>query len=121
MSYSSCGYSCYINQLFLFVTYDLGAGNVGIKEVMVGIVAVFDGHNGAEASEMSSRLLLEYFLLHTYFLLDATYSVLLKKPGGSFQYTREHGTVPQVHDWDYVLGRHELNFGRFFLNSLFLS
>ncbi|KAI9076131.1 hypothetical protein K1719_039194 [Acacia pycnantha] len=32
-------------------------GKMGIKEVMVGIVAVFYGHNGAKASEMASKLL----------------------------------------------------------------
>ncbi|PRQ44472.1 putative protein-serine/threonine phosphatase [Rosa chinensis] len=48
-------------------------GELGIKEVKVGIVAVFDGHNGAEASDMASKLLLEYFVLHTYFLLDSPY------------------------------------------------
>lgn len=42
-------------------------------------MAVFDGHNGEEASDMASRLLLEYFLLHTYFLLDSTYAVVLGK------------------------------------------
>lgn len=47
--------------------------------MLVGIVAVFDGHNGEEASDMASKLLLEYFLLHTYFLLDSTYSVVLGK------------------------------------------
>lgn len=41
---------------------------------MVGIAAVFDGHNGAEASDMASRLLLDYFALHINFLLDATFS-----------------------------------------------
>lgn len=51
-------------------------GPKGVKEVNVGIMAVFDGHNGSEASEMASELLLEYFVLHTYFLLDTTYSFL---------------------------------------------
>ncbi|KAI9115836.1 hypothetical protein K1719_012766 [Acacia pycnantha] len=36
------------------------------------------GHNGAKASEMASKLLVEYFVLHTYFLLDATYSFLYR-------------------------------------------
>ncbi|KAL3849901.1 hypothetical protein ACJIZ3_011783 [Penstemon smallii] len=54
-------------------------GPKGIKEMKVGIMAVFDGHNGAEASEMASELLLEYFVLHTYFLLDTTYSILSRK------------------------------------------
>jgi len=44
----------------------------------VGIVAIFDGHNGSEASDMASKLLLEYFILHTYFLLDATFPSFLK-------------------------------------------
>ena len=46
---------------------------MGVKEVTVGIMAVFDGHDGAEASDMAPKLLLEYFILHTYFLLDAIY------------------------------------------------
>ncbi|CAH8349398.1 unnamed protein product [Eruca vesicaria subsp. sativa] len=46
----------------------------GTKDVLVGIAAVFDGHNGAEASDMASRLLLDYFALHINFLLDATFS-----------------------------------------------
>ncbi|VYS61292.1 unnamed protein product [Arabidopsis thaliana] len=44
------------------------------KDVLVGIAAVFDGHSGSEASEMASQLLLDYFALHIYFLLDATFS-----------------------------------------------
>ncbi|XP_021898011.1 probable protein phosphatase 2C 51 [Carica papaya] len=79
-------------------------GKTRPKEVTVGIVAVFDGHNGAEASEMASKLLLEYFALHTYFLLDATYSVLLKKPTGRFL---------QVLNRDEGISQHELNFERF--------
>ncbi|KAK1288153.1 putative protein phosphatase 2C 76 [Acorus calamus] len=34
-------------------------GRTGVKEVSVGIAADFDGHNGDEASEMASKLLLE--------------------------------------------------------------
>lgn len=49
-----------------------------IREINVGIIAVFDGHNGAEASDMASELLLDYFLLHAYFLLDAAYSALIR-------------------------------------------
>ncbi|GAB4830420.1 hypothetical protein Ancab_020056 [Ancistrocladus abbreviatus] len=58
------------------------AGATGLTEVMVGIVAVFDGHNGVEASDMASKLLLEYLVLHTYFLLDATISSVLKRSIG---------------------------------------
>ncbi|KAL8170302.1 hypothetical protein V2J09_022106 [Rumex salicifolius] len=55
-------------------------GPYGLTEVQLGILAVFDGHNGAEASDMASKLLMEYLVLHTYFLLDATFASLLKKP-----------------------------------------
>ncbi|XP_044486005.1 probable protein phosphatase 2C 51 isoform X2 [Mangifera indica] len=88
-------------------------GRGGLKEVTVGIVAVFDGHNGAEASEMASKLLLEYFALHTYFLLDATYSVVLKKSTGRLPNKGEPDIVSQVLNWDEELGQHELNFERF--------
>jgi serine/threonine protein phosphatase PrpC len=74
---------------------------MGIKEVTVGVVAIFDGHNGAEASEMASKLLLEYFILHTYFLLDATYSVAsLKKSTGRLPDRRVHDFVFQVLNGD---------------------
>lgn len=90
------------------------AGRGGLKEVTVGIVAVFDGHNGAEASEMASKILLEYFALHTYFLLDATYSVVLKKSTGRLPNKGEPDIVSQVLNWDEELGQHELNFERCF-------
>lgn len=57
-----------------------------IKEVDVGVVAIFDGHNGAEASEMASKLFLDYFLLHVYFLLDGIYSMLFRKSSGKLTY-----------------------------------
>ncbi|KAM1278863.1 hypothetical protein ACFX13_031816 [Malus domestica] len=88
-------------------------GKVGIKEVTVGIVAVFDGHNGDEASEMASKLLLEYFILHTYFLIDASYSAILKKASGSLQTNTDHHFLFQWYNWDGLLDRHELNLGRF--------
>ncbi|KAJ9188083.1 hypothetical protein P3X46_003477 [Hevea brasiliensis] len=87
-------------------------GKTGLKEVTVGIVAVFDGHNGAEASEMASKFLLEYFALHTYFLLDATYSFAFKKSAGRLPSKGEKDAVFQVLNWDEELGRHELNFDR---------
>ncbi|THG06609.1 hypothetical protein TEA_005232 [Camellia sinensis var. sinensis] len=43
-------------------------GKNGVKEVRIGMVAVFDGHAGAEAGEMASKLLSDYFLLHTNFI-----------------------------------------------------
>ena len=33
----------------------------------VGVVGVFDGHGGEEASEMASKLFIDYFLLHSIF------------------------------------------------------
>ncbi|GMN48860.1 hypothetical protein TIFTF001_018029 [Ficus carica] len=86
-------------------------GAVGLKEVIVGVVAVFDGHNGAEASEMASKLLLEYFILHTYFLLDATYSSVFKKSMGGLVNSRDGDTVFQLLNWDEVLRHHDLDLG----------
>ncbi|XWS46879.1 hypothetical protein CRYUN_Cryun14cG0105600 [Craigia yunnanensis] len=86
---------------------------MGVKQVTVGVVAVFDGHNGAEASETASKLLLEYFALHTYFLLDATFSIVLKKQSGRLPNVGERDVVFQVLNWDEELGGHELNFERF--------
>ncbi|KAK9015395.1 hypothetical protein V6N11_006505 [Hibiscus sabdariffa] len=86
---------------------------IGIKEVTVGVVAVFDGHNGAEASEMASKLLLEYFTLHTYFLLDATFSFVLKKQSGRLPNVGERDIGFQVLNWDEEIQRHGLNFERF--------
>ncbi|CAI9300625.1 unnamed protein product [Lactuca saligna] len=44
----------------------------GTRDTPVGIVAVFDGHNGAEASEMASNLLLKYFMNHALSFLSNT-------------------------------------------------
>jgi serine/threonine protein phosphatase PrpC len=46
---------------------DLDAGKNGLEEVTVGVVAVFDGHGGNEASEVASKLLLDYFYMHALF------------------------------------------------------
>lgn len=100
---------------------------MGVKEVMVGIAAVFDGHNGAEASEMASKLLVEYFVLHTYFLLDATYSSLLKTSSGRLPHKRDGDEVGHLHKWEEIPSWDELHFGRYFyisrksiLNTTFL-
>lgn len=55
----------------------------------MGIVAVFDGRNGSEASDMASKLLLEYLILHTYFLLDATFPSFLKKSMGGLSFVNQ--------------------------------
>ncbi|CAK7346523.1 unnamed protein product [Dovyalis caffra] len=88
-------------------------GKVGVKEVVVGIVAVFDGHNGAEASEMASKLLLEYFALHNYFLLDATYSFFFKKSNGRLPNEGEKDVDFQLLNRGEEFGQRELNFERF--------
>ncbi|XP_030948388.1 probable protein phosphatase 2C 51 [Quercus robur] len=42
-------------------------GKNGLGEGTVGVMAVFDGHIGEEASEMASKLLLDYFYMHALF------------------------------------------------------
>ncbi|XP_031112674.1 uncharacterized protein LOC116016509 isoform X3 [Ipomoea triloba] len=86
-------------------------GPKGITEVTVGIVGVFDGHNGAEASEMASKLLLEYFTVHMFFLLDTTFSVLLRKLRGWLPNERGNDVLQDL-KWDEELGQHQLKFGR---------
>ncbi|KAL1825969.1 hypothetical protein DCAR_0314168 [Daucus carota subsp. sativus] len=76
-------------------------GPAGITEVAVGVAAIFDGHNGAEASEMASKLLIEYFMLHIYFILDTTFSLLSEKAIGRLPNKGEDSQL------------HNLNFGRF--------
>ncbi|PKU78654.1 Putative protein phosphatase 2C 76 [Dendrobium catenatum] len=71
-------------------------GRKGIKEKLVGIVAVFDGHNGAEASDLASKLLVEYFSLHVYFVLDGIYSAILKKASEKLTYNEEQDVIVQV-------------------------
>lgn len=90
----------------------IGAGPAGIMEVTVGVAAVFDGHNGAEASEMASKLLLEYFTLHTYFILDTMLSVLSRKSIGRLPKQGEHFHISQNSNWNEELGQRVLNLGR---------
>ncbi|XP_078173046.1 kinase superfamily protein isoform X2 [Carex rostrata] len=73
---------CELSLRIPFLSLGQDRGKMIIKEVDVGIIAIFDGHNGAEASEMASKLLMEYFLLHVYFQLDGLYSVTLEKLNG---------------------------------------
>ncbi|KAH7838354.1 hypothetical protein Vadar_025327 [Vaccinium darrowii] len=42
-------------------------GENGLEDVRVGVVAVFDGHIGQEASEMASKLVLDYIFAHSMF------------------------------------------------------
>lgn len=57
-------YSFTAKTMYSFTTESVGAGKNDLKEVRLGIAAVFDGHGGSEASEMASHLLLNYFHLH---------------------------------------------------------
>ncbi|KAK1412580.1 hypothetical protein QVD17_33952 [Tagetes erecta] len=96
-------------------------GPNGIRDITVGIVAVFDGHNGAEASEMASKLLLEYFTLHTFFLLDTTFSFLSKISKGMLPNKGERDYASQALGWDEKLGDYVLHIGRikFKLSKIF--
>lgn len=87
-------------------------GRTGVKEVMVGMMAVFDGHNGAEASEMASKLLLEYFFLHVYFLLDGIYSVAFEKPTEKFLHKGESDSISRVLNWAERRRGQSLDLGR---------
>lgn len=87
-------------------------GKTGLKEVPVGIIAVFDGHNGAEASEMASKILLEYFVVHTYFLLDATYSGIFKRSIKTSSNEREHCTLFNQLSWSDKISNLDLELGR---------
>ncbi|KAF8388112.1 hypothetical protein HHK36_026778 [Tetracentron sinense] len=71
-------------------------GRTGIKNITAGMVAIFDGHNGAEASDMASKLLLEYFILHTYFLLHGTYSSELKSTGDPLALDMERSSYMEI-------------------------
>ncbi|KAL6569835.1 hypothetical protein OROMI_014349 [Orobanche minor] len=84
----------------------------GIRDTPVGIVAVFDGHNGAQASEAASKLLLEYFTMQAKFLLDATYSFLSKTSTGMLGNTGEPGKACQWLGLDEKQGEHVLHIGR---------
>lgn len=95
-------------------------GPTGITEVTVGVVAVFDGHNGAQASDMASRLLLEYFTLHTYFLLDTTFSVLLGNYVGRLPSKGEEGYFFRKFKQE-ELDQHVVNLGRFKLDLSAIS
>ncbi|CAL5432933.1 unnamed protein product [Camellia sinensis] len=91
-------------------------GPAGVTEVTVGIMAVFDGHNGAEASEMASKLLLEYFMLHTFFLLDTTFLFLSKKSMRRLPHNGEHDIIFQAFNWDDILDWRVSDHGRFELS-----
>lgn len=106
-----CKLRCLIHLIFLFLGL-IFQGPREVKEVNVGIMAVFDGHNGSEASEMASELLLEYFVLHTYFLLDTTYSFLSRTLMRRLPNKGEHAAGFQKINWNEDIDGEILNLGR---------
>ncbi|KAJ3697501.1 hypothetical protein LUZ61_001206 [Rhynchospora tenuis] len=84
-----------------FLSLGQDRGKMRIKEVDVGIIAIFDGHKGAEASEMASKLLQEYFLLHVYFQLDGLYSVALGKLKGRLMF-KDDELLNQLQNYRYT-------------------
>ncbi|CAN6439617.1 unnamed protein product [Victoria cruziana] len=87
-------------------------GSKGPKEINVGLVAVFDGHNGDEASDMASKLLSEYFFLHLYFILDGIYTIALKKASGRLLLDGERELTVPGFDWSWNLNNHAFDFER---------
>ncbi|KAJ0532225.1 putative protein-serine/threonine phosphatase [Helianthus annuus] len=97
-----------------------------IRDTSVAIVAVFDGHNGAEASEMASKMLLEYFTLHASFLLDTTFSFLSNISKGMLPNKGGHGYASQMpgeHLGDYALhtGRIKFTLSKIFSEDFHLE
>ncbi|AEE80468.1 kinase superfamily protein [Arabidopsis thaliana] len=88
------------------------------KDVLVGIAAVFDGHNGAEASDMASKLLLDYFALHINFLLDATFSAMTRKLIGRFPTKGDHSVILHGVSRDEIMHLYNLDFQMQFRDSL---
>lgn len=72
----------------------------GVKETEVGIVAVFDGHNGAEASDMASKMLIDHFLLHIHYLLNEKYSISLRRPPEMLASNEKPNLNLQAHNLD---------------------
>ncbi|XP_075492086.1 uncharacterized protein LOC142530177 isoform X1 [Primulina tabacum] len=88
-------------------------GPKGVREINVRMMAVFDGHNGSEASQMASDLLLEYFMLHTYFLLDTTYSILSRNFVWLLPGKGENVPAFRKIEWNDETNRQILDLGRF--------
>ncbi|KAF3771985.1 putative protein phosphatase 2C 51 [Nymphaea thermarum] len=87
-------------------------GRKGPKEINVGLVAVFDGHNGDEASEMASKLLPEYFFLHLYFILDGIYTSALRKASGRLSLDGKMELTVPGFDWSWNSNEHAFYFER---------
>ncbi|XP_031482576.1 uncharacterized protein LOC116252432 isoform X3 [Nymphaea colorata] len=87
-------------------------GRKGPKEINVGLVAVFDGHNGDEASEMASKLLPEYFFLHLYFILEGIYTSALRKASGRLSLDGKMELTVPGFDWSWNSNEHAFYFER---------
>ncbi|TQD93934.1 hypothetical protein C1H46_020438, partial [Malus baccata] len=92
----------------------------GIEEVRVGIVAVFDGHNGSEASDMASKQLLEYFALHMHFLVSASYSAMLENAASRTARLHNSDGFQDPQDSDITRIEHSLqpHFDAFFQSGI---
>lgn len=71
----------------------MGAGKNDLKEVRLGIAAVFDGHGGSEASEMASHLLLNYFHLH---YVSKMYKLMVQQYKGELTMAESKSLLLQV-------------------------
>ncbi|KAJ0974079.1 hypothetical protein J5N97_016044 [Dioscorea zingiberensis] len=87
-------------------------GKRGVEEISVSLVAVFDGHNGDEASDLASKLLLEYFSLHLYFTLDLIYSSAVKRSTEGLTYNGVQNLIFQELNFDEGQRLHYIGSGR---------
>ncbi|XP_039114783.1 uncharacterized protein LOC120250083 isoform X4 [Dioscorea cayenensis subsp. rotundata] len=87
-------------------------GRLGVEEISVSLVAIFDGHNGEEASDMASKLLLEYFVLHMYFILDLIYSSVMKSSSERLTYSGVQNLIFQELNLDEGKRSQYMDIGR---------
>ncbi|KAJ0974081.1 hypothetical protein J5N97_016046 [Dioscorea zingiberensis] len=87
-------------------------GKRGVEEISVSLVAVFDGHNGDEASDLASKLLMKYFSLHVYFTLDLIYSSMVKGSTEEFTYNGVPNFIFQELNFDEGQRLHYMSTGR---------
>lgn len=86
-------YSFTAKTMYSFTTESVGAGKNDLKEVRLGIAAVFDGHGGSEASEMASHLLLNYFHLH---YVSKMYKLMVQQYKGELTMAESKSLLLQV-------------------------
>ncbi|KAF5735618.1 RecName: Full Probable protein phosphatase 2C 51 Short [Tripterygium wilfordii] len=83
------------------------------QDMTVGIAAIFDGHGGSEASEMASRLFIDFFRLHTHFIREE----IVDKFGYSHSSDQKpaldilkEALVRTIHDIDYKVTKEASKF-----------